>query len=305
MSDITERQITSARVFNFPIEKVFASWSDPNIISQWWGPHGFTNTIRDFDFKPGGQWNFTMHGPDATDYENKIVFIDIKKNDRIHFDHISPPHFKVLATFDDLNGRTKVTFQMEFETPEICRSLKKICIDGNEQNFDRLTSILQSGIPDYIVNPELDLVLERFVDLPPNVMWKAWTQPQHIKEWFCPQPWTISHCDIDLRVGGLFNVTMRSPEGQDFPMSGCYLNIIENQKLVWTDALREHGRPSEKPFFTAIITFEPHNHGTKYKAVGLHRDIEGRIQHEKMGFHEGWNKCLDQLIKHMKAIDSK
>jgi uncharacterized protein YndB with AHSA1/START domain len=95
---------------------------------------------------------------------------------------------------------------------------------------------------------------------------------------------------------------MRSPEGQDFPVGGCYLEIIPNEKLVWTDALEAGFRPAENPFFTAVITLVPHGQGTKYTVLAMHRDSAGRKKHEDMGFQGGWSKCLDQLVALVKRL---
>ena len=154
-------------------------------------------------------------------------------------------------------------------------------------------------------NPQTDLSLERVTDVAPALIWAAWTQPEHLKQWFAPKPWTTTDCQIDLRVGGLCKTTMRSPEGQDFPNTGCYLEIVENQKLVFTDALGANFRPSEKPFFTVSITLEPHgtgtnSTGTKYTVVAMHKDEAGRQSHEDMGFHTGWGICFDQMIELLK-----
>ncbi len=145
-------------------------------------------------------------------------------------------------------------------------------------------------------DPELDLVLERVVDAPRELIWRAWTQPEHLKKWFAPVPWTTVDCEIDLRPGGIFRTVMRSPEGQDFPNVGCFLEIVENERLVWTDALAPGYRPALKSFFTAIITLEDHGAGTRYTARALHKDDADRKTHEDMGFHEGWSQCLDQLL---------
>ena len=98
-------------------------------------------------------------------------------------------------------------------------------------------------------DPVRDLVLRRSVAVPPALIWAGWTQPEHLKKWFAPAPWTVSSCEIDLRPGGMCRTVMRSPEGQEFPNVGCYLEIIENQKLVFTDALAPGYRPAAKPFF--------------------------------------------------------
>ncbi|MEK1891248.1 MAG: SRPBCC family protein [Phyllobacterium sp.] len=151
------------------------------------------------------------------------------------------------------------------------------------------------------VNPKLDLVLERVVDVPRELVWKAWTTPEHIVKWFTPKPWQTTDCEIDLRPGGVFRTTMLSPEGQSFPNVGCYLEVIPNEKLVWTDALLPGYRPSEKPFFTAYLTLESEGNGTRYRAVAIHRDEASRKQHEDMGFHDGWGTVLDQLVAYIKS----
>jgi len=151
------------------------------------------------------------------------------------------------------------------------------------------------------INPELDLKIERIVDIPPNLIWKAWTQQEHLKVWFCPKPWRVSHCEIDLRPGGKFNTTMLSPEGEEFPLLGCFLEVVENKKLVWTDSFSEGFRPLENPFMTGILILEPKDKGTKYTAIVRHKNIEDRKRHEQMGFQEGWSVALDQLVEHMKT----
>ena len=152
------------------------------------------------------------------------------------------------------------------------------------------------------INPKLDLVLERIIDVPRELVWKAWTTPEHVKKWFCPAPWSVSHCEIDLRPGGVFLTIMKSPEGDEHTHEGCYLEVLPIERLVWTDALLAGYRPSEKPFVTAIITFEEHGTGTKYTAVVKHKDSATREEHEKMGFSAGWNTALDQLIALTKTM---
>lgn len=153
------------------------------------------------------------------------------------------------------------------------------------------------------LDPKLDLVLERVVDVSPKLMWEAWTTPEHLKHWFVPKPWTVASCEIDLRPGGRFDVVMRSPEGQDFPNAGCYLEIVPERRLVWTNALQPGWRPATESFlfFTGIIELAAEGKGTRYTATALHRDGETRKKHEEMGFHSGWGTVLDQLVVYAKA----
>jgi len=154
-------------------------------------------------------------------------------------------------------------------------------------------------------DPKLDLVLERVIDVPPELVWAAWTRPEHLSRWFTPAPWSVADCEIDLRPGGLFRTVMRSPDGQDFPNVGCYLEIVPNRRLVWTDLLLPGYRPAEQGLLTAIVTLEPQGDGTRYTAIAMHRDEAGRKQHEAMGFREGWGKALDQLVAYARTMGAR
>ena len=148
------------------------------------------------------------------------------------------------------------------------------------------------------IDPKLDLVLERHADVSPALVWKAWTTPKHLSQWFAPKPWTITKCEIDLRPGGKLEFVMRSPDGQLYPNLGCYLEIVPNERLVWTDALLPGYRPSAEPFFTGVVSLAPDGKGgTHYTAIAIHRDEDGRKKHEAMGFHEGWGQVYEQMIE--------
>jgi uncharacterized protein YndB with AHSA1/START domain len=150
------------------------------------------------------------------------------------------------------------------------------------------------------IDPKLDLVLERVVDVPRDLVWKAWTEPEHLMPWFCPTPWSVSECQIDLRVGGQCRTVMRGPEGQEMPNIGTYLDIVPMERLVFTDALTGGFRPSGGGFMTALILLEDAGTGTKYTAIAKHADPAMRMKHEEMGFHDGWGTALTQLVAYVK-----
>jgi uncharacterized protein YndB with AHSA1/START domain len=149
---------------------------------------------------------------------------------------------------------------------------------------------------------ERELVLERIFDAPREKVYRAWTEPKLLKQWFVPRPWTISGAALDVRPGGSSLVVMRDPDGNDHPNQGVYLEVVENEKLVFTDAFTAAWQPSEKPFFTAIVTFDDLDGKTRYTARARHWTVEDREAHEKMGFHEGWGQCADQLAELLKTI---
>jgi uncharacterized protein YndB with AHSA1/START domain len=146
--------------------------------------------------------------------------------------------------------------------------------------------------------PETDreLVLTRDIDAPRDKLFRAWTQPELLKQWFAPLPFTTPHAELDVRPGGSSVIVMRGPDGTDYPNRGVYLEVVENERLVTTDAFTSAWQPSEKPFMTLILTFEDIGGGrTRYTARVRHWTVEDREMHEKMGFHEGWGTCADQL----------
>lgn len=146
-------------------------------------------------------------------------------------------------------------------------------------------------------NPVSDreLVLSRLIDAPREKVYRAWTDAVILKQWFAPKPWSTPHAELDVRPGGANLVVMSDPDGNEFPNRGVYLEVVPNRKLVITDAYSAAWEPSEKPFFTAVLTFEDEGGKTRYTARALHWTVEDKETHEKMGFHEGWGQCADQL----------
>ena len=146
-------------------------------------------------------------------------------------------------------------------------------------------------------NETYELVLERVFDATPARVFKAWTDPEQIKKWFAPRPWSTPFAQSDPRPGGKSLIVMRSPEGEDYPNHGVYLEVIENKRIVTTDAYTEAWQPSAKPFMTLVIDLT--DLGGKTKAVYRvrHWSKEDLETHVKMGFHEGWGQCADQLAE--------
>ncbi len=140
-----------------------------------------------------------------------------------------------------------------------------------------------------------ELVLIRIIDAPPEKVFKAWTDPELLKQWFAPQPCTTPVAELDVRPGGANYIVMRSPEGTDMPNHGGYLEVVPNERLVLPDAFTKAWEPSEHAFMTVILTFENVDGKTKYTARVLHWTVADREKHEQMGFHEGWSQCADQL----------
>jgi uncharacterized protein YndB with AHSA1/START domain len=156
-------------------------------------------------------------------------------------------------------------------------------------------------------DPKLDLRLERTIDVPPSKVFACWTRNEHLLHWFVPKPWSLASADVEARPGGKFNFVMRSPEGQEMPQQGCMLEVVPVRRLVWSNCLTAGFRPATPDWgFTGVLTFEPSgpgpNGGTHYVAVAHHANEETRKKHEGMGFEQGWNAALDQLIAYSKTM---
>jgi uncharacterized protein YndB with AHSA1/START domain len=121
--DLTQdpKVIVATRVFDAPRALVFSAWTEPRHLAEWWGPDGFSTTTQTFDFRPGGDWRFVMHGPDGRDYENRITFDEIVPPELIAYHHggdVEPVQFRTLVTFETVGGKTRLTLRATFPSAE-------------------------------------------------------------------------------------------------------------------------------------------------------------------------------------------
>lgn len=146
------------------------------------------------------------------------------------------------------------------------------------------------------LNPELDLTISRIIKAPRAVVWRAWTEPASLEQWWLPAPARCKVAKLELRPGGAFETRM-SENGGPFVshVTGCFLAVDDRERIVFTDTLTGGWRPAEQPFMTAIITLGDHSEGTDYGALVMHKSKADRTMHEEMGFFDGWGTCLNQL----------
>jgi uncharacterized protein YndB with AHSA1/START domain len=147
------------------------------------------------------------------------------------------------------------------------------------------------------VTSDRELSLTRLIDASPEALYRCWTEPELMKQWFAPRPWTTAHAETDVRPGGASRIVMRGPGGEEVDCPGVYLELVPGRRIVSTDAFTCAWEPSAKPFMTLILTFEPEGGKTRYTARARHWTVADRKVHEEMGFHEGWGRCTDQLAE--------
>jgi uncharacterized protein YndB with AHSA1/START domain len=152
------------------------------------------------------------------------------------------------------------------------------------------------------LDPDLDLVLTRDINAPREVLYACWTQPEHLVHFFVPKPHRVTACTLDVRAGGACNTTF-DVDGTEMQNNGVYLEVIPNEKLVFTDTYTEGWKPAPEPFMTAIITFEDIGQGrTRYTAIARHRNAETAKTHKDMGFYSGWGTVVDQLEAYAQGL---
>jgi uncharacterized protein YndB with AHSA1/START domain len=162
----------------------------------------------------------------------------------------------------------------------------------------------------FSIQPDLDLVFERQVDFSPAEVWRAWTTPELLQEWFCPRPWAVAEVEMDVQAGGIFRTVMQSPEGQQFPNMGSFLHVEPGARLVWSNAVLPGFRPRAIPEngesldfgFSCDLNLIPDGNGCRYVCVVRHADAKGKSQHEAMGFQEGWGLAFGQLIEVLERL---
>ena len=153
-----------------------------------------------------------------------------------------------------------------------------------------------------ILDPETDLILVRDIAAPRALIYTCWTTPEHLVHWFVPKPHRVTACELDVRVGGKCNTTFEV-DGNLMDNHGVYLEVIPNEKLVFTDAYTEGWKPNPEPFMTAILTFEDLGpNRTRYTAVARHRSKDAAESHKQMGFYAGWGTVVDQLEAYAQGL---
>ncbi|MBV8517353.1 MAG: SRPBCC domain-containing protein [Acidobacteria bacterium] len=231
------RDIVASRVFDAPRELVFRMWIEPEHIAQWWGPRGFTNTIHSMDVRPGGEWNFIMHGPDGSDYKNKIVYGAIEPPSRLTYRHVTGPVFDVEVTFDDRDDKTEVSVRMTFESAEVRdRTANEFgAVEGLQQTLERLEErVTQESMQPFVIS--------RTFDAPRELVYRTWTDSEHLAKWWGPKGATIVQLDNDLQRGGVMHYGMRMPDGLEIWGKWVYREITPPRRLVFVSSFSDPER---------------------------------------------------------------
>jgi uncharacterized protein YndB with AHSA1/START domain len=290
----SDRELQITRFFDAPRDLVFKMWTDPAHIVQWWGPIGFKTESLEMDVRPGGIWKLVMHGPDGKDYQNKIVYSEVVKPKRLIYNHLGQDgteavKFQVTVTFEEIGEKTHLTMRMTFPSAtERDLVIKRYAADkGAVQTIERLAA--------HIANtPYRKILITRHFDAPREQVFRAWTDPKALIQWWGPSGFTNPVCKLDVRVGGAIYIVMRSPEGLEHPMGGVFHEIVEPERLVFT--LIPHDKDGQ-PLLEAltIATFAQEGQKTELtleaSAIGLAPPAIQMLA----GMEMGWSQSLVSL----------
>ena len=304
------------RVYDAPVKAVWDAWVDPKQVAQWWGPRGFTLTTIKKDVRTGGSWDYTMHGPDGTDYENRTKFLEVEKHSRLVYDHGANdnqgPLFRVTVVFTDLGGKTKMEMTMALPTAEAAKETKKFVKKaGGDSTWDRLAEFLEketSGKEKFFIN--------RTFAVPQKTMFELWTNPKHFSKWLPPTGFTMEFIRADIKPGGSAFYMMTN--GSTVKMYGrChYKEITSPNRLVYSqefcdeneNVTRHPGAPlwPESMLTTVTLTAED----DKLTRVTIEWEPSGNATREevaafvkeKAGMTQGWAGSFEKLEDYIEKI---
>ncbi len=313
--EASDREIVLSRVFDAPRELVFQAFTDPRQVGKWWGPNGFTTTTHEMDVRPGGVWRYIMHGPDGTDYKNKIAYHEVVRPERLAYSHGGDfgdggeerEGFEVTVTFDEQDGKTRLTMRSLFPTAE-ARNLvveKFGAIEGGKQTLERLSQHLAAGQ----AGPEF--VVSRVLDTPRELVFRVWSEAEHLAHWWGPKGCVIGVRSLDFRPGGVFHYSMQTPDGQQMWGKFVYREIVEPERIVFLSSFAdEAGAKVKAPFDMdfplethSTLTLEEQGGKTKLTLRGIPHDATEAQRETFAGMfasmNQGWNGTLDQLVDYL------
>jgi uncharacterized protein YndB with AHSA1/START domain len=307
---VSDREIVISRVFSAPRAMVWEALADPWQVGQWWGPKGFTTTILEMDLRAGGKWRLVMQGPDGTKYPNEMVFTEVVSRKRIVLELTGgregapPERLTKTMTFTDEDGGTRFTIRIGFLSAEARdKNVREYgSIEGGKQTMERLEKYLsERGTHAIETEAKHELKITRVFDAPRELVWRAWTDPEMMKQWSGPKQFPASHIELGKKPGDRWRICLRGcPPGTDTPVEvwqgGVLREIVPPELLVYTFAwdrradvgLTDDGDPHET---VVTVRFEEHNGKTTMHFHQAFFTTTG----ERDGHNGGWSSSFERL----------
>lgn len=311
----SDREIVLSRTFDAPRELVWKAWTDPQHVVKWWGPRGFSTTIKKMDFRVGGVWEHVMRGPDGVNYPNKSMFKEIVLLERITYTHgggrEEGPGASFIATwtFETVApGKTRLTGRLVFPSADardfVVREFG--AVEGGRQTLERLAEHL----PKLLAAPG-EFVISRVLSAPRDLVWKVWTQVEHLRQWFGPKDCTTPVANLDFRVGGKFHYGIVTPDGTQIWGRFIYREIAPPERIVWVNSFSdEQGGLGRHPFngtwpqeLLTVVTFADLGDKTavtvKWTPLNATAEEQKTFDANHDSMNQGWGGTLERLTTHL------
>jgi uncharacterized protein YndB with AHSA1/START domain len=304
-----ENELRLVRVFNAPAKLIWEVWTEDKHVGKWWGPRGFTLTTKSKEVKPGGQWVYTMHGPDGVDYPNITTYYEVEKYSKLVYDHGAsegkPPLFRVTVTFEEFKGKTVMDMTMALETPEAAKEIAKfIKMAGGNATWDRLGEYLEGEQYQKDV-----FIINRSFETDQETLFNMWTDPKHFASWMGPTGSSMNFLSLDVREGGGSHYEMTNADGSVMYGRIHYKKISPHDLLIYTQNFCDKEGLLIKPSFaptwpdSMVTTVSFHSEGPNETRITLRWEIDGNateierktFNEAKAGMTVGWTGSFDKL----------
>jgi uncharacterized protein YndB with AHSA1/START domain len=301
-----ERELTMTRVFDAPRALVYKAWTDPKHMSRWFGPKVFTTPVCELDVRPGGAWKIVMRGPDGSEFPGGGVYREIIPRERLAFtNNALDKSGNVLlegfttVTFEDENGGTKLTMHTRATAlAQVAEAMLQGMEQGWAQTLDKLGDELTARRTAVSRPSDRELVYTRVFDAPRELVFKVWTDPKHIVEWWGPIGFRTENIEMDARVGGEWRLVMHGPDGRDYKNRIAYREVVPPERLVY-----HHGGDGSSVRFEVTVTFEEEDGGTR---LTMRQMFESGAERDHIvqtyGADKGGVQTLERLAEHLSTI---
>jgi uncharacterized protein YndB with AHSA1/START domain len=300
-----EREIVITRLIAAPRARVFAAFTDPKQVDKWWGPNGFTNSTSEIDVRPGGKWRFMMHGPDGVDYPNEITYLEITPPERLVYTHGGDDQlsdFHTTVTFAEEGGQTRLTMRALFATAAARQqAVEEIgAIEGGNQTLARLAEFLAQS-KTVVTHHDRTLIAERVFNAPRDLVFRAYSEPDSLRQWWGPKGWGLPVCEMDFRPGGTWLYCMRSGDGQESWGKAVYHEIVPPERIVYTDYFADaQGNPVPGlPESHVTVQFTAQGGQTKLTVSTLFPSAADLQAVLEMGLEAGLTETWDRLEEYL------
>lgn len=308
-------EINIVRIYDAPVQAVWDAWTDPEQVAKWWGPRGFTLTTHSKDLRPGGNWKYTMHGPDGVDYPNNTKYFEVEECAKLVYDHGAnddqPALFHVTVLFSEVDGKTKMDMTMRLDSPEAAEETRKfIKAAGGNSTWDRLAEYVEkqkTGKEKFVVN--------RTFDAPLELMFEVFTDPEHLAKWLSPAGFDLKYKRADIRKGGSVFSELTGPNDSKMYGRADYMEIKRPHRIVYVQQFCDENENITRHPMAPTWPRDMHTEilltaeGPDQTRVTLTWEPFGDVSKEEMdtfikarsGMNQGWTGSFDKLEDYLSS----